>query len=180
MQDEQDMHEMHERRGQGNQLPYQPRVKRTRPDQPPPPPQQTGENGFQGYDQSQRSNQNNGGNPPGMLAVEDKLNQFAEGELSVDFQPSFAHDFSVAGKQTFTSLFSKAKAKYSEYQSQQEVNKNNGAQQQWGGASTGTSNWQSQGGYHGTPTPGGGRGGDQNRARGSLWGDDRSYVSTRE
>lgn len=71
MQDEQEA----ERRG--SQLPYQPRVRRNRPTQ-------GGDDHFgrddreYGQQYGQQNNQN-GQNPPGMLAMEEKINQFAEG-----------------------------------------------------------------------------------------------------
>ena len=78
MQDEQDAQA---RRGAGGgQLPYQPRVRGNRPR-----PQQGDDqfsSDYQGYRDQGFGNQQgqNGQNPPGMLAVENKLNEFAEGE----------------------------------------------------------------------------------------------------
>jgi hypothetical protein len=80
MQDEQDAHA---RQGAGSgQLPYQPRVRghRSRP--------QHGNDQFSQDDQGWTGDQGHGHqqqgqnsqNPPGMLAVENKLNEFAEGE----------------------------------------------------------------------------------------------------
>lgn len=73
MQDEQDA----QRRGSDSQLPYQPRVRRNRPQQ--------GDDQFGRNDRERSYSQESQGqsqNPPGMLAVEDKLNQFAEGTYS--------------------------------------------------------------------------------------------------
>ena len=91
-----------------------------------------------------------------MMAMEDRLNQYAE-----------------VGKQTVSSLFNKAKAKYNDFQATQasnaanreEVNRSN---QPWRRPSPGPE-W--------TPTPGGGRGGEQNRSKG-LWGDESSRSTS--
>lgn len=81
MQDEQDAQAR--RGGGGGQLPYQPRVRGSRP-RP-----QHGDDQFSQNDQGWRGDQGygnqqgqNGQNPPGMLAVENKLNEFAEGKLT--------------------------------------------------------------------------------------------------
>ena len=72
----------------------------------------------------QRTN-NQGENPPGMLAMEAKVNQFAEGQSYRDslIQPYISSgddaDYKVAG-QTFSSFLNKAKAKYSEFQENQQ------------------------------------------------------------
>lgn len=71
MQEEQDAHDQ---RARGGDLPYQPRVRR---------------NNRQGYTaqtgntgpQDSYSSGNQGQNPPGMLAFDERVNQFAEGEL---------------------------------------------------------------------------------------------------
>ncbi|WVF66053.1 hypothetical protein IAT40_000791 [Kwoniella sp. CBS 6097] len=101
------------------------------------------------------------GNPPGMLAFEEKVEKFAE-----------------AGKQTFNSLLSRAKAKYSEFQVQQAQNR---ANQQGNGGGYQPENLSPSGDrYTRPPSVGGGRGGEQNRGGlsagggGGLWGDTRS------
>ncbi|ORX35358.1 hypothetical protein BD324DRAFT_632518 [Kockovaella imperatae] len=147
MQDEERM-----RQG-GRALPYQPRV-RTRP--------------LPGDGQQAYFNPTTAGapprdeNPPGMLAMEDKLNQYAE-----------------IGKQTFSSIFNKAKAKYSELQQTAAANtaaREESDRQRVGQDRMGAS-WRSPSpqGY-GTPTPGGARGGQQN-TRG-MWADDSSSFSS--
>ncbi|WVQ93685.1 hypothetical protein IAU59_000761 [Kwoniella sp. CBS 9459] len=107
------------------------------------------------------------GNPPGMLAFEEKVERFAE-----------------AGKQTFNSLLSRAKAKYSEFQDQQAQNRSNQHGYQ-------PENLSPSGDRYTRPPSigvgvGGGRGGEQNRGGlggalggasgggGGLWGDTRS------
>jgi hypothetical protein len=74
MQDEEDMRQRQQSGGPPGALPYQPRVRRNRPQG-----QQT-----QGQDQSyqpqyEHEQQRDGQNPPGMLMMEEKLGQFAEG-----------------------------------------------------------------------------------------------------
>ncbi|WVQ86081.1 hypothetical protein IAT38_008249 [Cryptococcus sp. DSM 104549] len=135
------------------QLPYQPRVRRARP----PAPQQAHQpDEFyqpQGYGQGQGYGQRQEGeNPPGMLAMEDRIERFAE-----------------AGKQTFNSFLSRAKAKYTEFQTAQAQNRANAG-------SPGQSNWGNSGGRedYAYGAPGGGRGGEQNRSGaqgGGFWGD---------
>jgi hypothetical protein len=68
MQDQQDsFHQLAPRQG-GGELPYQPRVRRSR------------YSGGVAQDPYQYQSQQRGGeNPPGMLALEDKLGQYAEG-----------------------------------------------------------------------------------------------------
>jgi hypothetical protein len=82
----------------------------------------------------------------------------------------YDHELMVVGKQTFNSLFSKAKAKYAEFQTQHAAT-NSGPDRaretQWG--QTGTESWRHPS-PSGTPTPGGGRGGEQNKR--GLWGAD--------
>ena len=71
MQDEQEMRQRHHQQ----QLPYQPRVRRTRPTQP------QGQDVYSGSSDGQRGQWGpDTGYGPGLVAVEDKLNQFAEGE----------------------------------------------------------------------------------------------------
>ncbi|OCF36261.1 hypothetical protein I316_02135 [Kwoniella heveanensis BCC8398] len=84
------------------------------------------------------------GNPPGMLAFEEKVERFAE-----------------AGKQTFNSLLSRARAKYSEFQEQQSQNR---ANQNQGGGYRPENLSPSGDRYTRPPSVGGGRGGEQNRA----------------
>ncbi|WVO17456.1 hypothetical protein L204_105148 [Cryptococcus depauperatus] len=127
------------------QLPYQPRVRRTRPSHPP-----------QGDDQHSAEHEARGDNPPGLLQMEDKIERFAE-----------------AGKQTFTSLLSKAKAKYSEFQATQAQRSARNNQNQHG-------NYPSDQGsrtYGEAGAPGGSRGGEQNR--GSRFWDDHTSNSSR-
>jgi hypothetical protein len=74
MQDEEDMRQRQQSGGPPGALPYQPRVRRNRPQG-----QQT-----QGQDQSyqpqyEHEQQRDGQNPAGMLMMEEKLGQFAEG-----------------------------------------------------------------------------------------------------
>ncbi|WWC85980.1 uncharacterized protein L201_000851 [Kwoniella dendrophila CBS 6074] len=146
-------------------LPYQPRIRRGQPQQP-----QGGQdafyNGSHGYGTEeqrrlesrygqQRDENSQGENPAGMLAFEKKVEEFAE-----------------VGKQTFNSLFSKAKAKYSEFQAQQAQNRSN----QSGSGYTPENLSPSGDRYTRPPGIGGNRGGEQNRNYGgssSLW-DDRS------
>ncbi|WRT63875.1 uncharacterized protein IL334_000801 [Kwoniella shivajii] len=131
-------------------LPYQPRVRKNRPQQPN---QQDafydGQDGLQ-----DRYGQREGGeNPAGMLAFEEKVEKFAE-----------------VGKQTFNSLLSKAKAKYTEYQTQQQ------SQQRTNQSGYVPENLSPSGDRYTRPVPGigGGRGGEQNRNLGANAWDDRS------
>ncbi|KAK8861767.1 hypothetical protein IAR55_002590 [Kwoniella newhampshirensis] len=146
MQDEQE-YQRHQTQTppQSGQLPYQPRVRRARP----PPPQPGQPDTFYQPSQGERGQQQQGENPPGMLLMEEKIERFAE-----------------VGKQTFNSLLSRAKAKYSEYQATQASPiTGRGGSSQYGG-------WSSEEYGRGT-APGGNRGGEQNRPgqRGGLWGD---------
>lgn len=150
MQEEQDAHDQ---RARGGDLPYQPRVRR---------------NNRQGYTaqtgntgpQDSYSSGNQGQNPPGMLAFDERVNQFAE-----------------AGKNTFTTLFSRAKAKVQEFQAQNaalSTQPDRAKESRWG--ETGDEDWRRPPNQS-TPTPGGGRGGDQNRSQG-LWDDGRSFSAS--
>ena len=61
----------------GGELPYQPRIRKNRAPPPPPPP-----GSAQQQDPFQYQNQYQeraGENPPGMLALEDRLEKYAEG-----------------------------------------------------------------------------------------------------
>ncbi|WWC66725.1 uncharacterized protein I206_100630 [Kwoniella pini CBS 10737] len=134
-----------------NGLPYQPRIKNNnRPQQP-----QNQDAFYQSNDLEGRyGDRNQGDNPPGMLAFEERVEKFAE-----------------AGKQTFNSLFSKAKAKYSEFQQQQQQGSNRNYQS--GSGSYVPENLSPSGDrYTRPPGIGGNRGGEQSRNT-SSW-DDRS------
>ena len=74
MQDEQDFvpRQAVPLQGAGGDLPYQPRIRRNRA---PPSLAQQQDPSQQPYQYQQRS----GENPPGMLALEDKLEKYAEG-----------------------------------------------------------------------------------------------------
>ncbi|KAK4687875.1 hypothetical protein P7C73_g2252, partial [Tremellales sp. Uapishka_1] len=146
----QDEQEYRERRAQPPpqpvaELPYQARVRRA-----PARPQQGSYDQRGAQYQQQRDQQQqyqDGQNPPGMLLVEEKLERFAE-----------------VGKQTFNTLLSKAKAKYTEYQAQQPAASGSSAQSSKWGAFGGNEEWR-----RAEPQPqGGSRGGEQNR--GGLWG----------
>ena len=163
MQDEQEANEHRRQSG----LPYQPRVRRTRPQQADDQFSQDRSAGYQGQQAQygQQGYQQGGQNPPGMIAVEEKLTQFAEG-MSAD--PT---RLTIVGKQTFNTFFNRAKAKYNEFQTQHAASSaqpDRARESQWGSASD--EPWR-QASQTGTPTPGGGRGGDQNRR---PWGDDAS------
>jgi hypothetical protein len=80
MQDEQEQQE----RNQRHQVPYQARVRRARPQHGEDQFGQGGQAGYQQQGQFQQYQQQPGQpgqNPAGMLAVEEKINQFAEGKL---------------------------------------------------------------------------------------------------
>ncbi|KAK6905429.1 hypothetical protein I203_106258 [Kwoniella mangroviensis CBS 8507] len=166
--------EFHSRVNSGNNpppaggLPYQPRIRRgqRQPAQAQPYSEQDlfYQNRDQGlddrYGQQQQRDGNEGQNPPGMLAFEEKVEKFAE-----------------AGKQTLNSLFSRAKAKYSEFQAQQAQNRTN---QGSSGSGYVPENLSPSGDrYTRPPGIGGNRGGEQNRnlagggGGGGLW-DSRS------
>nr|XP_018266878.1 uncharacterized protein I303_00858 [Kwoniella dejecticola CBS 10117]OBR89036.1 hypothetical protein I303_00858 [Kwoniella dejecticola CBS 10117] len=146
----------------GGGLPYQPRIRRAGAGGQRPHPQQPHNQDafYEGYTASDRDinglegrygERNEGDNPPGMLAFEERVEKFAE-----------------AGKQTFNSLFSKAKAKYSEFQQQQATNRANQS-----GSSYVPENLSPSGDrYTRPPGIGGNRGPEQNRNF-SNW-DDRS------
>ena len=139
--------ENHYGRSGRQELPYQARVRRNRPQGEEPFNQTRAE-------YYERNGQQPGQNPPGMLAFEEKVNQFAEGE----FRARAWVDVTV-GKQTFNSLFNKAKAKYTEFQSQHNANMNQpdrARETHWG---EGNQPWRQPSPAN---TPGGGRGGDQN------------------
>ncbi|KAL1411859.1 hypothetical protein Q8F55_002832 [Vanrija albida] len=90
-------------------LPYQPRVRRARPPGPDPYAYnaQADPHVQQRYDGSAGSpGAVPGGQQPGAVAFEEKLNQFAE-----------------TGKATVTSFFNKAKARYAEFQQTREENR---------------------------------------------------------
>jgi hypothetical protein len=61
-------------------LPYQARVRRPRPAQPDPYAQSTREHALSERYGDPPEGQGPGGDPPGMIAFEEKLGQFAEGE----------------------------------------------------------------------------------------------------
>ncbi|ORY24454.1 hypothetical protein BCR39DRAFT_546669 [Naematelia encephala] len=151
-QEEEDMRRAGQRqqspRG-GGELPYQPRVRRSRPQA-----HQGGEGDPFSYGSSERQGES-GGNPPGMIALEEKLGQYAE-----------------VGKQTFTSLLSKAKARYADFQTQQAVNRDAGQRDtSWSKANQGAS-WRRPSDER---EPAGGRGGEQNRG---MWGDSASFSNS--
>ncbi|WWD16309.1 hypothetical protein CI109_100735 [Kwoniella shandongensis] len=151
LQDEQEyQHQRQQPQGDG-QLPYQPRVRRARP--PPPGQAQQPDAFYQPQGREQQQGQLQGESPPGMLMMEEKIERFAE-----------------VGKQTFNSLLSKAKAKYSEYQATQATptaGRGDSSTSQYGGGG-----WRGDD-YGRGGAPGGNRGGEQNRPgqRGGLWGD---------
>ncbi|WVR03649.1 hypothetical protein IAU60_000644 [Kwoniella sp. DSM 27419] len=147
-------------RGDG-QLPYQPRVRRARGAAPPQgamrndafydaqdqerrhAPWNAGREHGQGQGQGQYHDGQDGANPPGMLMMEEKIERFAE-----------------VGKQTFNSLLSRAKAKYTEFQAQQQ------AAGRGGGQGYQPDNLSPSGDRYTRPPAagmGGGRGGEQNR-----------------
>lgn len=124
---------------------------------------------------------------PGMMMVEEKLEKFAEGKCPPEGSEMGTLTRFVVGKQTFNSLLSKAKAKYSEYQAQQAATAARTQQEQAAaGQGYGYGQQGQRAGWAGgsTSAPGGGRGGAQNWAqsqsgghaqqRGGLWEDSRS------
>nr|XP_019048921.1 hypothetical protein I302_02701 [Kwoniella bestiolae CBS 10118]OCF27851.1 hypothetical protein I302_02701 [Kwoniella bestiolae CBS 10118] len=166
--------EFHSRVNSGNNppppgsggLPYQPRIKRGGRQQPYSEQDLFYQNQHQNQNQQAldqrygQRDQREGENPPGMLAFEERVEKFAE-----------------AGKQTFNSLFSKAKAKYSEFQTQQAQNR---ANSQSGSGYVPENLSPSGDRYTRPPGIGGNRGGEQNRnlgGGGGLWDDRPSLRS---
>ena len=79
IQDEHSMADRHTQFRQSGQLPYQPRIRRNRQTGEPLPQSQQP----RAADYPFNSGGDDGGNPPGMLALEDRLDKFAEGALDV-------------------------------------------------------------------------------------------------
>jgi hypothetical protein len=177
------------RHGAGNgELPYQPRARRARPQGQGQADAYAGEGYYDG------SGNRDGGNPAGMLAMEDKLNQFAEGGYSRDqegeglilssfsctllgyctpslYSQTYTHSPDrTVGKQTLTSLFSKARAKYTEFQTQAQTSNNPNAYNRPNAERARQASWADQPWLK--EGPGGGRGGAG--SGGGTWAGDGS------
>lgn len=140
-----------------DQLPYQARVRRARP-----VPDQ-----YQSQPHGSSWDRQGGDNPNGMLAVEDKINKFAESK----FIPSENHQITIKGGkpmtaagQTFNSFLGRAKAKYSEFQQNQQQRQAenahiNARESNWGNEPQTQSHFGQQQNQWSGSAPGGGRGG---------------------
>ncbi|OXB39480.1 hypothetical protein LQV05_000687 [Cryptococcus neoformans] len=128
-------------------LPYQPRVRRGRSSQSQGASQAEVDGRFADYE-----GRRDGENPPGMLYMEERLEKFAE-----------------VGKQTFNSLLSRAKQKYSEFQASQGQRSST---QGYGGGQGQRQEYDYSG--YGSVAPGGNRGGEQSRGQ-NLWSNARSH-----
>ena len=166
-------------------LPYEPRVRNNRP--------ANQNSGGQWEPPAARNEQRihrEGENPPGMLAVEAKVNQFAEGTSFPPFFTPSTHSpvlevmyraNQVAAGQTFSSFFNKAKAKISEFQENQQQRQTenagiNARESNWGMEQQQSQYHQNQGQGQGWTAPGGGRGGQGRTPQGQqgMWGDSAS------
>lgn len=161
-------------------LPYEPRVRHNRP------VNQNRDGQWEAPARNEQRTNREGENPPGMLAVEAKVNQFAEGTsclISSSPRPTDETETNgIAAGQTFSSFLSRAKAKYSEFQENQQQRQAenagiNARESNWGMESHQSQYNQNSNQGQGWSAPGGGRGGQGRTPQGQgqgMWGDSNS------